>query len=133
MRTSTFSALRLPILRASRQLRRQAPSAPLQRIPLPRTNPSVASTQTRLNHDQINANARPPAPEQEDKHPGPIWIIYFLGGAVIIGNALIYFDNRKSEAVAREWAEAAKEIGYLRGKVADLEKQLQDAKQVPSR
>jgi hypothetical protein len=89
--------------------------------------------QARLNHDQINANARPPAPEQEDEHPDATWIIYFLGGAVIIGNALMYFDNRKSEAVAQERAEAAKEIGYLRGKVADIEKQFLDAKQVASR
>lgn len=53
-----------------------------------------------------------------------------MGGAVIIGNALMYFDSRKSEAVLQEWAEAANEIGYLRVKVADLEKQLQDATQV---
>lgn len=79
--------------------------------------------QTRLNHDQFNPNARPPAPEQEDEHPDPTWIIYFMGGAVIIGNALMYFNNRKSEVVAREWAEAAKEIGYPQGNVADLEKQ----------
>lgn len=128
MRTSTFSALGLPILGASRQQRRKAPSAVLQRILFPRTN--VASMQTRPNHDQINANKRAPAPEKEDEHPDPTWIIYFMGGAVIIGNALMYFDSRKSEAVLQEWAEAANEIGYLRVKVADLEKQLQDATQV---
>jgi hypothetical protein len=42
----------------------------------------------------------------------------FIGEEVIIGNTLMYFDDQKSEAVAQEGAGAAKEIRYLRGKVA---------------
>jgi hypothetical protein len=80
--------------------------------------------QRRLNHDQINAKT---PLENEDTVPVPIfWYISLICTTMITVTAFEFYQQRESEALRRKWTElATKEIVYLRGKVAYLEKLLQ--------
>jgi hypothetical protein len=130
MRPLTLRTMRLPIFRTSLQPRMNPHSTSLHRPALLHQTQSKIFAPTRIQtrriHDQVHPNTQITPYKNEDQPIYKLFRIFMIANIVIL-LGIHYLGHRKADLVEQAKVSAAQEIGYLKGRVAELEKQLQTA------